>query len=120
MTPDGRFGKREHLLKTKDFREVYKKGRSAKAGAVHLYCLPNGLGRARIGFSIPSRVVKRANARNRIRRLFREAFRHNKSVLAGGIDMIVVLKAALPKTAMLADAEKIFLKLAGQAGAIIA
>ena len=118
MTPDGRFGKREHLLKTKDFRKVYGKGRSAKGGAIHLYCLPNGLGHTRIGFSIPSAAVKLASARNRIRRLFREAFRHNKSALAGGVDIVVVLNAALPKTAALADAEKIFLKLAGQAGAL--
>lgn len=39
-----------------------------------------------VGFSVPKRRFKRAVDRNRIKRLLREAFRRNKSILLEGLD----------------------------------
>ena len=41
---DERFRKKEHLLKSKDFNKVYKRGRAGRSDGVVLYCLPNALG----------------------------------------------------------------------------
>jgi len=113
---DERFAKREHLLKTKDFRAVYKKGRSSKKDSVIFYWLRNELTHGRIGFSISSRNVKRASSRNRIRRLFREAYRKNKKALKCGFDIIIIVRKELVKRGSYKDVEKVFLKLADSAG----
>lgn len=115
MISDERFRKRDHLLKTKDFDRVYKKGRSCRGDFLVLYHLPNTEGHCRIGFSISSRKVRLATARNRLRRLLREAFRKHKYLLSPGHDLVVVvyrLPAALPDAR--ATAER-FLALARSA-----
>lgn len=92
MISDGSLPKKEHILKTKDFTEIYKKGRSFRRDFCILYCRPNGLGHRRIGFSISSRNIKRATRRNRIRRVFREVYRNGRAGLANGIDMVFVVR----------------------------
>lgn len=120
MISDETFRKKEHILKSRDFGGVYKRGYSSvrgggKAVGTILYCLPNGLGHNRIGFSVSSKNFKKASARNRLRRLFRETFRLTKSRLKQGFDMVLVIKKAPAKTICYKDAENIFLKLTQQA-----
>jgi len=92
MISDEKFPAGEHILKTKDFREVYRNGRSVRRESFLMYCRPNGLGRRRIGFSISSRSVKRAVRRNRIRRCFKEAYRKARRRLVGDVDIVIVVK----------------------------
>lgn len=113
---DGKFRKSEHILKSGDFRSVYKNGSSAKLGAVVLCHMPNGLSHSRIGFSIGSGNIKLAGRRNRIKRLFREAYRRNKRSIKGNSDIVLIAKRPLPDRAGLRDAEEIFLKLIKSAG----
>ncbi len=116
MIPDEGFPKKERLVKTGDFRRVYKEGRSVRKEAFILYYLTNNLSRNRFGIVIGARNVKRANKRNRIKRLFREAYRKTKNKLKTGFDIVISVKKERPPTAGYSDIEKIFLKLAGQAG----
>ena len=81
MILDEGFDKQERLIKTKDFRKVYKDGRSYKVGFIILRLLPNAAKINRVGFSISAKSIKRAFRRNRIKRLFREAYRRNKAIL---------------------------------------
>ena len=112
MTPDEKFSKREHLLKSKEFNKVYKKGLASRADGVILYCLPNGLEHNRLGFSIGSKNIKRATSRNRIRRLFKEVYRRLKGELKRGFDIVLVVRKDLHEELTYDSTEAAFLKLA--------
>ena len=111
MISDGKFRKHEHILKSREYRVVYKKGLSVKQGPLVLCYLPNGLAHSRIGFSISSRNVKRSSRRNRARRLFREVYRKNKRVIRTGFDLVLVVKRNLPENMIYDDAEQALFKL---------
>jgi ribonuclease P protein component len=111
MISDGKFRKHEHILKSKEYRAVYKKGLSVKQGPLVLCYLANDLGRSRIGFSISSRNVKRASRRNRARRLFREVYRKNKENIRKGLDLVIIVKRNLPENMSYGDAEQALFKL---------
>ena len=113
MIPDGKLRKREHILKSADFRRVYKLGRWAKKNSIVLYCLANDLPYSRIGFSISSKYVKNAVSRNRIRRVIREAYRTNKAIFKNGIDMVVVVKADISANLSYDTAKALLITLAG-------
>lgn len=117
MISDGSFPKKEHLLTSKDFRAAYKSGRSVRRGGFVLYSLPNTLGHDRIGFSISSSVIKRANLRNRIRRLVREAYRRNKARMKCGNDLVLVVRRSPGKKVSYGWAEALFLSMIKDCGA---
>ena len=119
MIPDEAFSKQERLIKTKDFRKVYRDGRSYKAGFVVLRLLPNAASTNRVGFSISAKSVKRAFRRNRIKRLFREAYRRNKNVLKKGLDIVFVVRRDAKEGFSYAEAQRIFLDLSKQAGILL-
>ena len=119
MISDERFKKAEHLLKTKDFMAVYKKGARAGAGWVILYYLPNAIAFNRIGFSISSRNIGLATRRNRIRRLFREAFRNKKKDFKKGFDIVLVIKKDPGRQASYKEIEDIFIRLGKGARALL-
>ena len=116
MISDETFAKEERLIKTKDFRKVYKDGRSYKAGFVILRLLPNAASMNRVGFSISAKSIKRAFRRNRMKRLFREAYRRNKKLLKKGFDMVFVVRRDTKASFAYADAVAILLNLSKQAG----
>ena len=119
MTSDGRFAKKERLIKTGDFRKVYNKGNSFTVGPFVLKTLPNAFNLSRIGFSISARSIKRAVRRNRVRRLFREVFRKNKKDIKKGFDMVLLVRKDPQDSFSYSDAESIFLKLAKKTGVLI-
>mgnify|MGYP003393646101 CR=1 FL=1 len=119
MIPDETFAKQERLIKTKDFRKVYKDGRSYKSGFVVLRLLPNAASINRVGFSISAKSIKRAFRRNRIKRLFREAYRRNKKILKKGFDFVLVVRRDVKADFSYAEAQKLFLDLSKQAGIIL-
>lgn len=116
MISDGTLRKHEHLLKTKDFRAAYRKGRSVRQGGLVLYYLPNSLEHNRVGFSISSSVVKLASTRNRIRRIFREIYRLRKQNMRRAFDLVFVVRKSPGKQATYAWAEGLFLDMTKQAG----
>jgi len=116
MTAGEGFSKKERLLKSKDFRVIYTKGRKVSVGGTAICCLENAFGHNRLGFSISSRNFKLASARNRIRRLFREAYRRNKKEVKPGFDLILIVKRGFDKNSPYKDAERLFKELVKKAG----
>lgn len=70
-----RFPRPFHLRRTRDFSHVYRRGQRAKGSILMLVGVPNGLGHPRLGLSVSKKIWKLAVKRNRVRRVFREAFR---------------------------------------------
>jgi ribonuclease P protein component len=54
-----------------------------------LLAVPNTLGSARLGLAISRKVARTAVARNRIKRLVRESFRHNRDQICP-LDIVVL------------------------------
>ena len=83
------FPKTFRLLRRAEFRRVYERRCSARSELLTLYACPNGLDHARVGFSV-SRKVGKAVLRNRLRRLYREAFRLARDRLPKGLDFVII------------------------------
>ena len=90
-----------HRLQRSDFERAYKRGRRAQGQALAVVVLENELDRSRVGLSVAKRHFKLAVDRNRVRRLFREAFRLSRAELPVGLD--VVLIATAPARFVLAE-----------------
>ncbi len=84
-----RFRKHEHLRRPAEFKAVYDRRCSAADGWLIVYGLPNELGYTRIGLSV-SRKVGPAVTRNRLRRLYREAFRLTRVELPVSLDLVLI------------------------------
>ena len=83
------------LKKNHEFRRLYRKGASAVAGSMVLYCRKNRLGHNRLGITVS---VKLGNAvkRNRARRRLREGYRLNSPRLSQGWDLVLVARGRTP------------------------
>src|SRR4051794_34631086 len=79
----------EHLRRPADFRRVYERRRSVANDWLIVYGCGNGLAYSRLGLSV-SRKVGPAVHRNRIRRLYREAYRLARDQLPAGLDLILI------------------------------
>jgi ribonuclease P protein component len=69
---------------------VLERGGRTRGSRLCLYRLPNSLAYPRLALVVPKRLAPQATARNRIRRLIREAFRLQQRRL-GGNDCVVRL-----------------------------
>lgn len=81
----------EHLKKNWEYRRVYRHGRALFGRRVVLYFCPNRVGKSRIGFSISKKVGKSVQ-RNRIKRVFKEAFRQHYWQIREGYDLVIVAR----------------------------
>jgi len=101
------FRPREHLRRPADFQRVYQRRRSVSDEWLIVYACENGLPHLRLGLSV-SRKIGPATYRNRLRRLYREAFRLTRERMCGGLDLVLIprtpaepaletLKASLPR-----------------------
>ncbi len=59
-----------------------------------MLCRPSGLPRARLGLAVARRHLRRATARNRVKRLIRESFRRHQELLRG-LDLVVMVRPGL-------------------------
>jgi len=76
-----------------EFDRVFKQGRRVAAPAMALHLLPDD-GPARLGLAVSRKVDPRAVARNRIKRVLRDAFRHTRAALPGGAYVVVARPGA--------------------------
>jgi ribonuclease P protein component len=95
QTPSFRFRRCEHLRRAADFRRVYERRRSVSNDWLIVYACENGLAHLRLGLSV-SRKVGGAVHRNRLRRLYREAFRLTRHEMPTGMDLILIPRRPEP------------------------
>jgi ribonuclease P protein component len=82
--------KAEHLRRPADFDRVYQRRRSASDAWLIVYGCENGLAHLRLGLSVSKAVAGIAIRRNRLRRLYREAFRLTRQEMPTGIDLVLI------------------------------
>jgi ribonuclease P protein component len=91
------FTRAMRLVHRNDFARVFREGRRARGSIVLVVVRENGLEGSRLGLSVGRVIWKSAVKRNRVRRIFREAFRLSYPELPRGVDVIMV--PAAPKLA---------------------
>lgn len=102
------------LKKNRQFTVVFRRGKVATSKTVHVIFMKNRLVRNRFGYTT-SRSVSQAVKRNRLKRLMREALRHQKSLLKQGYDLVLITKLCggqLPSYKQVVDDLNICLKKA--------
>jgi len=93
--PRRTFPKSARLLSPADYDRVYRNRCSVADEGLILYARANDTAVTRLGVSV-SRKVGNAVARNRWKRLLREAFRLTRHELPAGLDLIAIPRGAEP------------------------
>ncbi len=114
---DQRLGPECRVRRHADFRRAFGLRCSASDGRLLLFVHENGLNHPRLGLSV-SRKLGNAVARNRWKRLLREAFRLSLLQLPEGVDLVVVPRP--DATADLAGLMESLVRLAGRAAGKLA
>lgn len=79
------------VKENREFRRIYRKGRSAVSACLVVYCRRNGAGN-RLGVTVSTKVGN-AVVRNKVRRRLREIYRLNRGKLRPGYDVILVARS---------------------------
>jgi ribonuclease P protein component len=90
MTVPLTFRPHERIKHPDDFRRAFERKRSASDDVLIVYGVENGREFPRLGISVGRKKIRSAAARNRVKRLLREAFRLGKAELPRGVDLVVV------------------------------
>ena len=85
------FRRRHRIGHARDFQRIFAARCSAGDERLVVYVAANGQDHSRLGLSVNKRVGN-AVARNRIKRLIREAFRLDQHDLPAGYDVVCVAK----------------------------
>jgi ribonuclease P protein component len=85
-----RFRKHQHITSSADFSRVFQLGSRARSDLMIVAVRENGLAHSRLGLSVGKRIWKSAVRRNRVRRVFREAFRVAQHELPSGLDIVLI------------------------------
>jgi ribonuclease P protein component len=83
------------LRRGRDFERAYREGSRARGGILVVVAVENGGPWSRVGLSVGRKVWRGAVQRNRVRRVFREAFRVSYGELPQGVDLVLI--AAEPR-----------------------
>ena len=92
---DYAFGKNSRLLTAGEFKAVFDQA-SLKVSVKFILFLarPNGLSHSRLGMIVAKKNIRKAVQRNRVKRIVRESFRHQKKY-APNIDVIFLARKGL-------------------------
>ncbi|MCU0722824.1 MAG: ribonuclease P protein component [Planctomycetes bacterium] len=101
------------LRRKKEYDRVFREGRKRSLPQATVVAAPNGLAHARLGI-LAGKALGGAVARNRVKRVFREAFRLNRPGLPDGFDLVVVPRPR-QRGWDLAEAREVLLRLAAEA-----
>ena len=97
------------LKRNHEFQRLYRKGKSAAAPTLALYCRKNRQPENRLGLTVGKKVGG-AVTRNRVRRRLREIYRLHKGELRTGYDIVVVARTRAI-FARYSELERSFLRL---------
>jgi len=89
--PRHRFSKDSRLLDAASFGRVFEKATRSRDKWFTVLCRENELATPRLGLAISKKQCKKAAARNRLKRIIRESFRHHQGTLEG-LDIVVMNK----------------------------
>ncbi len=99
MALSRKFSKKDRLLDKEDFDAVFESAHLRAMREKNILHLPpyviyrNNTEKApRLGISVARRIIKKANQRNRIKRVIREFFRMNKNEMSGDYIIKVVAR----------------------------
>lgn len=85
--------KRERLVSEKDFQRIFSTGVYFHSREVVLLSVPNQLQYNRVGVVVGKKSFKKSTDRNRLKRLSREFYRKNKSIIKQrGLDIVIMVK----------------------------
>ena len=87
--------KQNRLKKEKDFKQVFKRGKSFQDNALSLKLTENSLKVSRFSFVVGLKVSKKAFLRNKIRRRLREIVKTNLSKTKTGFDVVFIVRRGL-------------------------
>lgn len=90
-----RFRPHHRMRSPRHFARAFRHGSRARGSILMVVAHENDRDHARLGLSVGKRVWKSAVRRNRVRRIFREAFRLEAERLPAGHDLVLI--AAQPK-----------------------
>lgn len=102
------------LKRNKQFRQVYRKGKSVACRELVLIYAKNRSDMVHVGLSVGKKLGNSV-VRNRVKRRLREAFRPNLPLLLPGFDLIVIARDAARDApfSSLADSLRYLLRKAG-------
>jgi ribonuclease P protein component len=106
--------RRNRLSRSKDFDAVYRRGRSASSRylVLHWFAREEAGGEPRLGLAVP-RSVGSAVARNRVKRLLREAWRELLPTVPIGQDYVLAARPGLAEPAEARGREWLVAEIAG-------
>ena len=84
------FRRSRRMIRGGEFQRAYRSGRRARGDVLTVVAVPNELGYTRLGLSVGKVIWKSAVRRNRVRRVFREAFRLEQHELPSGFDLVLI------------------------------
>ncbi|MDF0535346.1 ribonuclease P protein component [Shewanella sp. A32] len=88
------FPRELRLLTPAEFNYVFTDPQKASSAEITLLAMPNTLEHPRLGLTVAKRHVKRANQRNRVKRIVRESFRLNQYNLPP-VDIVVLVRGGV-------------------------
>lgn len=93
----GKFARQDRLLTAVDFKYVFDKAVKTADSAYTILARQNTTARPRLGVIVSKKNVAHASARNRLKRIVRESFRHNKDMLPA-YDIVVICRSKAAHT----------------------
>ncbi|NKZ44389.1 ribonuclease P protein component [Shewanella algae] len=88
------FTRELRLLTPAQFKTVFTNPIKASSAEITLLAVPNEMQHPRLGLTVAKRHVKRANRRNRIKRVIRDSFRLNQHDLPP-LDIVVLVRGGV-------------------------
>jgi len=83
--------KRLRLVKEKDFKTIFKLGKSFYAKIFRVKILANKLGFNRYGIVIRTKVSKKAVERNKLKRQLRSVIKEFDQKIITGLDLVIIV-----------------------------